>query len=55
MNGQITFTIADAKSYQATTDKAAFLVGLLGLFSINQLTTEMEDEAEAELLGLLQG
>jgi hypothetical protein len=54
MKNQITFTKADAKSYQATTDKAAFLVELLGLFSINQLTPELEDEAEAELFELLK-
>jgi hypothetical protein len=49
MKNQITFTKADAEQYQATTDKAAFLVELLGLFSINQLTEEMETEAEAKL------
>jgi hypothetical protein len=49
MKNQITFTKADAEQYQAPTDKAAFLVELLGLFSINQLTEEMETEAEAKL------
>jgi hypothetical protein len=54
MKNQITFTKDNAMEYKAATNKAVFLVELLGLFSINQLTPELEDEAEAELFELLK-
>jgi len=47
------FTTAAALAYISTTDKAAFLVTLLDLRSINQLTEELENDAEAALLALL--
>ena len=49
----IKFTKADAETYINTTDKAVFIVDLLNLFSIDQLTPEIEDEVEAQLLALL--
>ena len=47
------FTKSDAEAYINTTDKAVFIVDLLDLFSIDQLTPEIEDETEAQLLALL--
>jgi hypothetical protein len=49
----IKFTKADAEAYINTTDKMVFIANLLNLFSIDQLTPEMEDETEAQLLSLL--
>ena len=50
----IKFTKADAEAYINTTDKAVFIVDLLNLSSIDQLTPEIEDETEAQLLSLLE-
>lgn len=47
------FNKATAEAYLATTDRAVFLSNLLGLHSINQLTDELETEAEAQLLRTL--
>ena len=49
----INFTADAAVAYLATPDKAAFLVHLLDLRSINQLTEELENDAETALLSLL--
>jgi hypothetical protein len=40
----------NARKYIEATDKAVFLVNLLGLFSIDQLTPELEDATEEQLL-----
>ena len=47
------FTTESAVAYFATSDKAAFLVNLLDLRSVNHLTEELENDAETALLALL--
>ena len=47
-------TDSTAQAYQATTDKAVFIADLLGLFSVDQLTPELEDMVESEILKVNQ-
>lgn len=51
---ELQFTKADAEAYINATDKMVFIADLLNLFSIDQLTPEIEDAAEAKLLALLE-
>jgi hypothetical protein len=47
------FSKTEAEKYLKTDDKAVFLCELLNLSTIDNLTEEMEDEAEKKLLSFL--
>jgi hypothetical protein len=52
-----TATINDARRWNETQDKAAFIADFLGLFSINQLLNnpDLEDQVEQRFAALLGG